>query len=94
MLCAFLLLSLTACAITEDTADSVRVQRNGENDSYFDYHTGSLSMFQIMISELEEDEPLKAVFVYNKRKYKEESVAAFSEIFHRKLAAFQEDKDS
>lgn len=59
--------------------------------AYFDYHTGSLSMFQIMISEKDEDEPLKVVFVYNKSKYKEESVAAFAEIFHRKLAAFQAD---
>lgn len=46
-------------------------------------------MFQIMISEQGEDEPLKVVFVYNRKKYKEESVAAFSEIFHRKLADFQ-----
>lgn len=56
--------------------------------SYFDYHTGSLSMFQIMINEREDDEPLQVIFVYNKRKYKAESVAKFAEIFHKKLASF------
>ena len=50
-----------------------------------------LSMFQIMINEQDEDEPLKVVFVYNKKKYKEESVARFAEIFNRKLADLQTD---
>lgn len=54
--------------------------------SYFDYHTGSLSMFQIMINERAENEPLQVIFVYNKRKYKAESVAKFAEIFHKKLS--------
>ena len=53
---------------------------------YFDYHTGSLSMFQIMINERGEDEALSVVFVYNKKRYKEKSAARFSEIFHRALA--------
>jgi hypothetical protein len=57
----------------------------------FDYHTGAISMFQIMISEQEEDEPLKAIFVYNKKRYKEKSVAEFADIFHRKLAELQTD---
>jgi len=48
-------------------------------------------MFQIMINEQDEDEPLKVVFVYNKKKYKEESVARFAEIFNRKLADLQTD---
>ena len=73
------------------TALPENVPEGADISAYFDYHTGSLSMFQIMISEQGEDEPLKTVIVYNKRKYKEESVAAFSEIFHRKLAAFQAD---
>ena len=59
--------------------------------SYYDYHTGSLSMFQIMINERAEDEPLQVIFVYNKKKYKAESVAKFAEILHNKLAEFTVD---
>lgn len=56
--------------------------------AYFDKLDGTLSMFMIMIYEQGEDEPLNVLFLYNRSKYKEESVAQFAEIFHRKLAGF------
>ena len=56
--------------------------------AYFDNLEGTLSMFTILIYEKAENEPLNVLFVYNRSKYKEESVAQFAEIFNRKLAGF------
>ena len=57
--------------------------------AYFDYLDGTLAMFMIMIYEQSENEPLNVLFVYNRSRYREESVARFAEIFNRKLADFR-----
>lgn len=56
-----------------------------EIKAYFDYHTGTLSMFEIQISEQAEDLPLKIKFLYNSKRYREESAAAFAGLFIREV---------
>ena len=45
-------------------------------------------MFQIMINEQGEDQPLQLIIVYNQKRYKVESVDTFAELYRKAIGNF------
>ena len=45
-------------------------------------------MFQIMINEQGEDQPLQLIIVYNQKRYKAESVGTFAALYRKAIGNF------
>ena len=69
-------------SIPENTPEGAVIQ------PFFTYHTASQAMFQIMINEQGEDQPLQLIIVYNQKRYKAESVDTFAALYRKDIGNF------